>query len=181
MRIEAFLLELTCCTQDGTCLHGGNLGEGDTQATSTMTKHRIVLCQRMNALLYFFHAYSHLCCHCLLTGFIMGNKLMQRRIEQTYVYMQSVHSFQYSIEVSLLVGEQFGKSLLTSFYRIGENHLAHGNNLLSVKEHMLCTCQTDTLGSEVACYLSIMWRICIGANLHLGVFVAEVHQFLEVA
>ncbi|CDA56886.1 uncharacterized protein BN731_02022 [Prevotella sp. CAG:604] len=45
---------------------------------------------------------------------------------------------------------------------------------------MLCTCQTDTLGTECTSYLSIVWSICIGTDFHLGIFIAEIHQFLEV-
>ena len=45
---------------------------------------------------------------------------------------------------------------------------------------MLCTCQTDTLSTEVASNLCIVWSISIGAYLQLGVLVAEVHQLLEV-
>ena len=46
---------------------------------------------------------------------------------------------------------------------------------------MLGTGQADTLGAEGAGYLCIVGSVGIGAHLHLGVLVAEVHQGFEVA
>ena len=45
---------------------------------------------------------------------------------------------------------------------------------------MLCTCQTDTLSTESTSYFCVLWCISIGTNLHLCIFVAEVHKSLEV-
>ena len=95
--------------------------------------------------------------------------------------MAAIHSLEDTVEVSLLVWEELGKCLLATLYRVCQNHLTHGNDLLIIEEHVLCTCQTDTLGTECSSYLSIVWSICIGTDLHLCIFVAEVHQLLEVA
>ena len=111
----------------------------------------------------------------------MGNELVERWVEQTDVHMATVHSLEDAVEVGLLIGEELGKSLLTTLYRVSQNHLTHSNNLLVVEEHVLCTCQTDTLSTELTCNLSIVRSISIGANLHLGILVAEVHELLEVA
>ena len=46
---------------------------------------------------------------------------------------------------------------------------------------MLSTCKTDTLGTECAGYGCVMRSVCVGANLQLGILVAEVHQLLEVS
>ena len=84
-------------------------------------------------------------------------------------------------EVSLLIWEQLSECLLTTFNGIRENHLTHSNNLLVIEEHVLCTSQTDTLCTECTSYLSIVWCVSIGTHLKLGVFVAEIHELLEVA
>ena len=97
------------------------------------------------------------------------------------VHVAAIHCLEDSIEVSLLIWEELGKSLLTTLYRVCQNHLTHGNDLLIIEEHVLCTCQTDTLGTECTGYLSIVWSIRIGTDFHLCIFVAEIHQLLEVA
>ena len=146
-----------------------------------MTEHWVVLSQRVYALLYFLNAYAHLLSHSLLTSLVVWYELVERWVEQTDVHVAAIHSLEDAVEVGLLIWEELGKSLLATLYRVSQNHLAHSNNLLIVEEHVLCTCQTDTLGTKLASHLSIVWSICIGANLHLSILVAEVHKLLEVA
>ena len=105
---------------------------------------------------------------------------MERWVEQADVYWATIHSLEDTLEVSLLIWQQLSQSLLTSLYCISENHLTHSNNLLVLEEHVLSTCKTNTLSTESASHLCIVWSISICANLKLGVLVAEVHQFLEV-
>ena len=94
--------------------------------------------------------------------------------------MATIHSLEDAVEVCLLIGEELGKCLLTTLYSISQNHLTHSNDLLVVKEHVLCTCQTNTLSTECASNLCVMRSVSIGTDLHLGVLVAEVHKLLEV-
>ena len=146
-----------------------------------MTEHRIVLCKRVDALLDFLYADTHLACHCLLTCKIVWHKLVEWWVKQTDVDVATVHSLEDAVEVYHLIRQQLVKSFLATFYRVGKNHLAHGHNLLVVEEHMFCTCQADALCTEGTCHLCVMRSVGIGANLHLCVLVAEIHQFLEVA
>ena len=95
--------------------------------------------------------------------------------------MAAVHSLKDTVEVCFLIGEEFGKSFFATLYRVSQNHLTHSYNLLVVKEHMLCTCQTDTLGTELTSHLSVVWSIGIGTDFHLCILVAEVHKLLEIA
>jgi hypothetical protein len=105
---------------------------------------------------------------------------MERRIEQTDVHGQTVHSLKDALEVSLLIRQQLSKRLLTSGDAVSEDHLTHSDDLLILEEHVLSTSQTDTLSTEVTSELCVAWCVGIGTNLQLGVFVAEVHQLLEV-
>ena len=111
----------------------------------------------------------------------MGYELVERRIEQADIHVTTVHSLKDAVEVCLLIGEELGKCLLTTLYSISQNHLTHSNDLLVVEEHVLCTCQTNTLSAECAGYLCIVRSVCIGTDFHLSVLVAEVHELLEVA
>ena len=106
---------------------------------------------------------------------------MERWIEKTYIYRTTVHSLKDSLEVCFLIWQQLGQCFLTPFNCVRKNHLTHSYNLLILEEHVFCTCKTNTLCSKRASYLCIMRSVCIGANLQLGVFIAEIHQFLEVA
>ena len=145
-----------------------------------MTQHWVVLSERSYAALDSLERYAHLLSHCLLTRNIVGNELVQGRIEQTDVHGQTVHSLEDALEVSLLVRQQLSQSLFTSGNAVRENHLTHSDNLLVLEEHVLSTCQTDTLSTEGASHLCIVRCISIGTNLQLGVLVAEVHQLLEI-
>ena len=111
----------------------------------------------------------------------MWYELVEWWVEQTDVNMESVHCLEDSVEVCLLVWEEFSERFLTTFNCLRENHFAHCDNLLIVEEHVFCTCQTDTLSSECTCNLCIVWSVGIGTYLQFGVLVAEVHECLEVA
>ena len=162
-------------------MHSSDFGEGNTQTATTVTQHWVVLSERSYTALDSLERYTHLLSHGLLSSNIVGNELVQGRIEQTDVYGQTVHCLEDALEVSLLVRQQLSKSLLTSGNAVGENHLTHSDDLLVLEEHVFSTGQTDTLGTELASHLCIVWSISIGTNLQLGVLVAEVHQLLEVA
>ncbi len=105
----------------------------------------------------------------------------ERRIQEADVHGQTVHRLEDALEVSLLVGEELGQSLLATLGAVSQNHLTHSYDLLVVEEHVLRTCQTDTLGTELTSHLCVVGRVGIGAHLQLGVLVAEVHELLEVA
>ena len=145
-----------------------------------MTEHRVVFSQVVYALGDFLKADTHFFSHDLLTLQIVRYEFVQRRIEQADVNRATVHSFQNALEVGLLIWEQLSQCLFATFYGVGKNHFAHCHNLLIFEEHVFCTSKTDTLSAEVASYLSIVWSVGVGANLELGVLVAEVHKSLEV-
>ena len=110
----------------------------------------------------------------------MGYELVQRWVKQTDIYRQSVHCQQDTLEVGFLVRQQFSQCFLTTFAVLSQNHFTHSYDLLVVKEHVLGTCQTDTLGSKGTCHLCIVRSISVRANLQMGIFVAQIHQCLEV-
>ena len=62
-----------------------------------------MLTKRLNTLLDILEAYTHRICHFLLSLQVMRNKLMQRRVEQTYSHRTTSHCLEDTLEVSLLV------------------------------------------------------------------------------
>ena len=56
----------------------------------------------------FLYSYAHCFSHFFLTFCIVGNELMQRRIEQTNINRTSIHSLKDAFEVGFLIRKQFG-------------------------------------------------------------------------
>ena len=70
----------------------------------------------------------------VMVPLIVRYELMQGRIQETDIHGITVHSLEDTLEVSLLVREKLGKSLLTTLSVLRKNHLAHSDNLLILKE-----------------------------------------------
>lgn len=148
MRIKAFAFQIDGCREDSACLHLRNLRISVAQTAATVTEHWVVFAKAFNACTDVFNRYTHCLSHLFLSLQIVGYKFVERRIEQTNVYGIAVHSAEDTLEVFLLVGEEFCKCFLTSFYVFSQNHFAHGDNLLVIEEHVLSTAETDTYSAE---------------------------------
>src|SRR5699024_3621604 len=64
---------------------------------------------------------------------------------------------------------------------LGEDHFTNCFDSDTVKEHMFGTAKTDTLSTKSKSLCSILWSICIGANLQLSCFISPAHQTAKVA
>ena len=179
--VVTFLTQLDGSTEDGTCLHSSDFRIGIAQAASTMAQHWVALIQLSHTSLDFLYGNTHIFCHSFLTSQIVRYELVQWWVKQTDVNWAVVHYLQDLVEVNHLVRQNLLQCSLTAFFRICQNHLTHSANLLCLEEHVLCTAQTNTLGTEAVSYSSITRSISIGTYMQLGIFVAEVHQFSEVA
>ena len=124
---------------------------------------------------------SHLLGHGLLTGPILGDELVQRRVEQTDIDGHAVHALQNAIEILLLKREQFSQSYLPFFLCVGENHLTHSLDFVLIEEHVLRTAQTDTHSTELLRHLGVVRCVSIGAHNHTCIFVAKAHKFGKIA
>ncbi|OAV74095.1 hypothetical protein Barb7_02452 [Bacteroidales bacterium Barb7] len=145
-----------------------------------MSEHRIVFAKGFHPLTDHFDRQVHRFRHFLLSLFIVRHKLMQRRIKQTYCHRTATHCFEDALEVFFLIGEEFLQGFLAVFNRFGQNHFTHGFDLFALKEHVLRAAKTDTNGTELAGNGGIMRRVSIGAHLHLGVFVGQLHESIEI-
>ena len=124
---------------------------------------------------------SHLLGHGLLTGQILGNELVQRRVEQTDIDGHAVHALQNAIEILLLKREQFSQSYLPFFPCVGENHLTHGLDFVLIEEHVLRTAQANTHCTKLVCDLSVVRCVSIGAHNHTCILVAKAHKLGKIA
>ena len=80
----------------------------------------------------------------------------------------------------LLVGEELSQGFFAAFLRVGQDHFAHGLDLLILEEHMLCAAKTNTNGTEATGNSGVVWSICIRADDELCVLFTEGHQLGKV-
>ena len=105
---------------------------------------------------------------------------MQRRIQQTNSYRQTVHNREQVNKVLLLIRQQTSQSFSAAFFIVGQNHRTHIGNTVCIKEHMFRTSQTDTFGTKVASLLGIFRRFGISTDFHRFDFVNPSHQLAEI-
>ena len=63
------------------------------------------------------------------------------------------------------MGSKFRQRGFAVFQRIGEDHLAHGDDAVGFEEHMLGAAKADAFGAEAPRRRRIVRRVGIGANL----------------
>ncbi len=106
---------------------------------------------------------------------------MQRGVEQTNRHGQVVHGFKNALEIFALDGQQFFERLAASGFVVGQYHLTHCFDAHAFKKHVLGTAKADATCAKIACYGSIVGRVGIGANQHIGIVIGHVHKFAKVA
>ena len=77
--------------------------------------------------------------------------------------------------------QQLRQCGLSCFGRIGENHLAHGDDAIGLEEHMFRAAQPHPLRAETSGGGGIVGRVGVGANLQPTDRIGPRHQRGEVA
>ena len=80
----------------------------------------------------------------------MRQEFMQRRVEQTDCHRQTFHDPEQFGEILTLHRQQLFERRLTAFDIRGHDHLAHGDDAVSIKEHVLGAAEPDTFGTKFA-------------------------------
>ena len=114
-------------------------------------------------------------------GIAMRQEFMQRRIEQTDRDRQALHDLEQFGEVAALHRQDLRQRRTTGLLGIGEDHLAHRENAVSLEEHVFGAAKPDPLGAELECGACIRRRIRIGAHAELAHLVGPRHQRAELA
>ena len=105
---------------------------------------------------------------------------MQRRIEETNDYRQTVHSAEHAKEVTSLSLQKIVAGLFANSFVIVEDEGL--NDLLTfAKEHMLSAAQANTLSAEITCELSIFWVVSVCANTHGAELVCPFKDGVKIA
>ena len=109
------------------------------------------------------------------------DELVEGRIEQTDGDRAALHGLVDGLKVSLLDRLELGQRLFALLRGLGDDHLAHGLDAVSLKEHMLGTAQADALGAEGGSLLGVVRGVGVGADLQLAELVGPAHQTVEIA
>src|SRR6266852_8833626 len=93
---------------------------------------------------------------------------MQRWIERTDDYRESVHRFEQAGKIVALHGQQFLQSFLAGWFVVRQNHGLHVWDAIRGEKHVLRAAQANAFRAERARSLGIAWNIGIGANAEVA-------------
>ena len=162
-------------------LHLGDLREGDVQTAAAVAHHGVELMQRGNDLIQMLDAQAHFCgqiCDILRIG---RDELVQGRVEQADGDRAALHGLIDSLKVGLLDRLELGQRPFALLGRLGDDHLTHGLDAVSLEEHMLGTAQADALCAEGGCLLRVVRGVGVRADLQTAELVGPAHQAVEIA
>ena len=113
-------------------------------------------------------------------AFLMRQKFVQRRVKQADRNRQPSHHFKNCRKILALFRQQFVERDTAPLFVVRQDHLAHGSNPRSVKEHMLRPAQANALRAEIARGLCVGRRFGVGAYLHPAASIRPDHQCPEI-
>ena len=134
-------------------LHLCNFGICYGKTASAMAHHRVELMQACNDVFDRLNALALRVSQQLDVFLRSGNKLMQRRIQETDAYRISFQRFVELLKVALLVRQDLVQRGFAFFGGIGTDHFPEGGYPFRLKEHMFRTAKADTFRSEFARFL----------------------------
>src|SRR5580698_7152319 len=79
--------------------------------------------------------------------FALGEELVQRRIQQSNRYWQTIHDAKESDEIGALHGQKFFQRRSTILFIVRQNHCAHVRKTVLGEEHVLGPAQSDALSA----------------------------------
>ena len=95
---------------------------------------------------------------------LVGQELVQRRVEQAHRDRQPAHRREDADEVAPLQRQQHVVGGLLLVGGLGEDHLAHGEHAFLAEEHVLGAAQPDALGAALAGVRRLVGGVGVGAH-----------------
>ncbi len=145
-----------------------------------MTQHGVLLVQGVHLQLDGLEVHAHLVGQHFHVGGLVGQELVQRRIQQAHRHFKPVHGPEDAFEIALLHGLDLGQSHFAGGQVLSQDHLAHFQNAVFAKEHVLGAAQADALGAELAGLGRIVGCIGVGAHLQPAGRVGPAHDLGQV-
>ncbi|MPN05426.1 hypothetical protein SDC9_152676 [bioreactor metagenome] len=102
-----------------------------------MAHHGVKLMQGLDSGLQILKGQAHLVSKCFDVLILMGEELMQGRIEETDGNRASGHRFINALKVAALHRQQLLKCSTALYLGLGDDHLAHCRDTVALKEHVL--------------------------------------------
>ncbi len=112
---------------------------------------------------------------------VVGQELVQRRVEQPDGDRIALHRAEDRLEVGPLHRQQLGQRALAPGLVGRDDHLAHRREPLPVEEHVLGAAEADPLRAEVAAAVRVGRRVGVDPDAELADAVGPLHQAEEVA
>ena len=174
------LLNVDGGADDGSCLHPGDLGICNRKTASSVTHHGVELVEGCDHHLDVLNGPALLLGEFLDIGINRGDELVERGIQEPDGYGITLESLIESLKVGLLHGKDNIESCLSFLNCLGADHLTESVDPSVAEEHVLRTAQTDTLGTEFPCLLSICGSIRICSYLKSSCVVSPLHYTSEL-
>ena len=167
--------------RNGAHLHGVDFGKAQAQAAAAVAEHGVELAQLVHLGAQRGGGGAQGGGHGANVLICVGQKLVHGGIEQADGDRQPGHGGEDSLKVALLHRQQLGQRALAGFGVRREDHLAHGENLPRLEEHMLGAAEADALCAELPGQLCVRGAVGVGAHAHAANAVRPAHQFAEGA
>ena len=162
-------------------LHLRNLRIGNRQTASTVTHHGVKLVERSDNGLDLLNGLALSVSQLLDVLLLGGNKLMERRIQETDTYRVALKSLIQLLKVSLLYRKDLLQSSFSLLNSVGADHLAERVDPVALKEHVLGTAKADSLSTQLSGLLGVSRSICVGSYFQSSVLVSPAHDPAELA
>src|SRR5690606_25007123 len=179
--LDAVVLAVDHRLDDGAHLHAQDLGVADGEAAAAVAEHGVQLVELGDALAQLLRGNAQAACDLLDRFVVVGEELVQRRVEEADGDGQALHGGEDADEVVALEGQEFLEGRLAFIHRLGDNHLPHGGDAVALEEHVLGAAEADALGAELPGPLGIGRGVGVGADAHGAVLVGPAHDLGEVA
>ena len=164
MDLDPLLVHGARRLDDRTGLHLGDLRIGDPEPAAAMPEHRVELVQRLYLLLDFFHRDSHRLRDFALSFSIVREELVQRRVQKPDRHRAGPHGAEDPLEIAALHREELGERLAPTSLVVGEDHLAHGDDPISLEEHVFGAAEPDPLCAELHRLGGVVRGVGVGAH-----------------
>ncbi len=167
--------------EDRRRLHLVDLGIGDAEAAAAVTEHRVGLVQRHRPLADRGEVLACQLRHLGKFSFGLGQKFVERRVQQADRHRQPLHDAEDLGEILALYRQQLGEPGTPSGFILGHDHPAHRADAVGFKKHVLGAAEPDALGTKAASGARIDQGLGVGANLHAADRIRPAHQGREIA
>ena len=179
--LDSGSLNLGCGFKDGPRLHFRNFRVNNAQAATAVAEHRIEFMQFFNTAGDAVGGDSEFFGQIPLGCFIVGDELMEGRIEEADGGGQAFQRLENPCEIGALGGQKFGQGFAPFICIFRQNHFADMVDTVSLKEHVFRAAESDALGSEGDCVSHLVRLVGVGADFKFPALICPLHQLGEHA